>query len=110
MDEKELALLELHARICKTLTNPRRLLLIALLSDGELSVGELAERAGLPQSTVSRHLAEMRQVGAVIARREGSQVYYRLASPHILAAYEHMQIFTREFLAQQAALVEEQES
>ncbi len=102
----ESALLELHARVCHTLANPRRLQLLSALREGEHTVGELTEITALPQSTVSRHLAIMRAVGVVTARRDGQQVYYRISSPHVLQAYDHMHTFALEYLSTHASLLQ----
>ncbi len=49
---------ELHAEVCKTLANPKRLESIYALKDGELSAGEIVERLKLPKANVSQHLAD----------------------------------------------------
>lgn len=70
---------ELRARIAKALGHPGRLWILDVLGDEEeASVGDLAERMGVDQSTVSRHLALLRQVGIVAARRDAGQHLYRL--------------------------------
>jgi len=104
MHESEL--LELHARVCHTLAHPRRLQLLSVLRDGERTVSELTALTTLPQSTVSRHLAIMRAVGVVTARRQGQQVYYRITSPHVIQAYEHMHTFALEYLSTHASLLQ----
>lgn len=59
---------------------PTRLALLVLLSGGEACVCHLVEALGLPQPTVSRHLAVLRRCGLVATRREGRWVWYRLES------------------------------
>jgi ArsR family transcriptional regulator len=76
----------LHAEICKVLTDPKRLLLLAALGDGDRTVGELAAAIGATLPNASQHLAVLRAAGLVDARREGATVRYRLAEPAILAA------------------------
>lgn len=66
------------ARIFKTLADETRLRILALLSCGELCVCDLVAVLGLPQSTVSRHLATLRHAGLVDDRRQGVWMYYRL--------------------------------
>ncbi|MCX8126498.1 MAG: metalloregulator ArsR/SmtB family transcription factor, partial [Dehalococcoidia bacterium] len=83
MDEKTATLFRLQADICKTLADPTRLMILHELRGGEMSVGQIVKRLGLPQSNVSRHLAVLRQREIVRARRDGTTVYYRLASPKI---------------------------
>jgi DNA-binding transcriptional ArsR family regulator len=69
------------ARLLKLLASEQRLLLLCRLVAGEASVGELADHAGLAQSTASQHLAKMRAEGLVATRREGQTIYYRLDDP-----------------------------
>src|SRR3990172_5481087 len=84
------SLYALHALVCQTLANPKRLQLNPSLRDGERSVGYLAEALEASQSNVSQHLAVMRQNGIVVARREGLNVYYRIANPKIVRACKLM--------------------
>jgi ArsR family transcriptional regulator len=65
----------------KAFADPVRLRLLNLLADGEVCVCHLHEALGLPQSTVSRHLAYLRKRGLVVGRKEGLWVHYRLAKP-----------------------------
>lgn len=67
------------ARIFKTLADETRLRILALLTTGELCVCDLMAALNLPQSTVSRHLATLRNAGLVDDRRQGVWMYYRLA-------------------------------
>lgn len=90
---------EMHAEICKVFTSPKRLEIIAHLRDGEKTVNELAEQAGVPQANISQHLSVLRQNNVVIARKEGVNTYYRIANPKILAACDLM----REVLIEQLA-------
>lgn len=62
----------------KALASPTRQRIMMLFFKGaELSVGEVAERAGLSQSTASEQLALMRRGGVVTARRDGKVIRYR---------------------------------
>lgn len=97
MDEQRRLLFERHAAICQVFSHRLRLELLDALRDGERSVGELAEQVGAGTSNVSQHLALMRDRGALATRRDGSNVYYRLADPRILTAFDLM----RELLLDQ---------
>jgi ArsR family transcriptional regulator len=61
--------------------DPTRLRILSTLAAGELCVCDLVELLGLPQPTVSRHLAYLRRAGLVRARRDLRFAYYRLAEP-----------------------------
>ncbi len=64
--------------ILKTLSDPTRLRLLALVSREELSVAELQEILGMGQSRISSQLALLRQVNLVSDRREGKKAFYSL--------------------------------
>lgn len=66
-------------QILKVLSHPDRLRLAIDLLAGERCVSELADRTGLPASTVSQHLVRLRDSGVVGGRRCGQRVYYRVA-------------------------------
>lgn len=69
----------------KLLANAKRLMILCYLVKGERAVGELAGLVGLSHSALSQHLAKMRALAMVAARKEGQMVYYRLASPELEA-------------------------
>ena len=70
--------LEAQARVIKALANPTRLFLVEELCRDERCVCDLAEMVGADVSTVSRHLALLRQAGIVEDEKRGKQVFYRL--------------------------------
>lgn len=67
--------------VFRALADRTRLRILALLSGGEVCVCEIHETLGLPQPTVSRHLAYLRNAGLVTGRKEGVWVHYCLAQP-----------------------------
>ena len=70
------------AALMKALSNEHRLLILChLVSDEELTVGELVDRIGLSQSALSQHLARLRSEGLVGFRREAQTLHYRVADP-----------------------------
>ncbi|ULR40017.1 helix-turn-helix transcriptional regulator [Thermus sp. NEB1569] len=72
------------ALLLKALADPTRMrLLLALKTAGELCVCDLALLAGVSVSGVSHQLRLLRQARLVAFRREGKQVYYRLADEHV---------------------------
>ena len=70
--------IQINHTVFKALSEVIRLRIIALLFSGELCVCDLIEILTLPQSTISRHLAILKQSGLIIDRREKKWVYYRL--------------------------------
>jgi ArsR family transcriptional regulator len=64
-------------QVFKTLADPTRLRILALLESEELAVQDLMQVLGMAQSRVSRHLAILRGAGLLRDRRDGTFVYYR---------------------------------
>lgn len=64
--------------LLKGLANESRLMIMCVLSEGEVSVGQLNQRIKLSQSALSQHLAILREQGLVKTRRESQTIYYRL--------------------------------
>ena len=79
-------LFRLKAEICKTFSDPTRLMIINELREGEKSVGNLVEKLGAKQALISRHLAVLRNKGIVSARRNGVNIYYHLTHTRIIEA------------------------
>ena len=88
---------ELHADICKIFSNAKRLEIINALKDQEVSARELIETIGLSKANLSQHMSVLRSKGVVLTRREGINVYYRIANPKIIQACHLM----REVLVEQ---------
>lgn len=79
-------IIEMQAEICKTLTNPKRIEILNALKNGEKTVTELVAALGASKANVSQHLALMRLKGILATRREGVNIYYRVANPKVIAA------------------------
>ena len=86
LTERDLKLYQLKAELCKTFSDPTRLIIINQLRHGEKTVGELVQLLETPQAVVSRHLAILRDRGVVDSRRAGTSVYYRLTDSKIIEA------------------------
>jgi ArsR family transcriptional regulator len=76
--------MECRAKVMKALAHPSRLFIVDELSRGERCVRELTEMIGADVSTVSKHLAVLREAGLVLDERRGVQIFYRLRVPCIL--------------------------
>jgi len=68
-----------QATLCKVMGNSRRLLILWQLSNGELSVNEIAARVGSTLQNVSQHLNILKKNGIVVSRRQGQVIFYQLA-------------------------------
>ena len=95
---------EMHAEVCSVFSNPKRLEIINVLRDGEKTVGELAREMRLPKANVSQQLAILRDKGILSARRDGQRIYYRLAYPRMLKAYDLLREVLLERLESQGAM------
>lgn len=82
----------LRAEVCKVLTDPKRLMLLEVLRDGERSVTELADALGCALANASQHLSVLRSGGLVGTRRDGTTVYYHIAEPGIVAACDAIEL------------------
>ena len=64
----------------KALADKTRLRILALLGNNEVCVCHIHDSLGLPQPTVSRHLAYLRRFGLVDVRRDGVWMHYRVST------------------------------
>lgn len=84
MNNDRKAILNARARVLKAMAHPTRLFIIEELEKGERCVCDLTDQIGADVSTVSKHLAVLKQTGIVIDDKRGNQVFYRLRVPCIL--------------------------
>jgi ArsR family transcriptional regulator len=95
---------ELHARICKAIADPKRLLIITELRSGPMTVGELALSLDISQSNTSQHLAVLRERGVVTSTKDGLNAYYELTSDKVVKAIDLLREFMADQLGQQTRL------
>lgn len=76
-------LYELKAEFFKTLGHPARIRVLELLSEREHAVAEMLPEVGIEPANLSQQLAVLRRAGLVTTRKEGSNVFYSLISPHV---------------------------
>ena len=103
-DRLDPTILELHARVCKTMGHPLRLALVNALREGERSVSDLAAAIDAPQPLASQHLAVLRNQGLLHNRRNGSEVYYAIAYPKMIQACDLLREVLFEHLRSQEEL------
>jgi DNA-binding transcriptional ArsR family regulator len=85
MNQEELVA---RARVLKALASPVRLKIVDELSRGERCICELQPLFSMNKSTLSRHVAELRNVGIVAERREGVKCFLRLQTPCVLNLFD----------------------
>ena len=106
MDAKTQARYEARAKIIKAMAHPTRLFIVDQLSgDVEKCVCELTEMVGADMSTVSKHLAILKEAGIVQDEKRGSQVYYTLRVKCVLDFFNCVESVLRCNARQQQALL-----
>ncbi len=95
-----------HAEMCKVFSHPKRLELINVLRNKEMRVGDLCERLGVSIGNLSQHLSMMKERRILVSRKEGNVVYYRVANPRLLEAFDLLRQIMFEQIRSDAALVE----
>ena len=89
MDMQEMDMQKIEAKadtvagFLKGLANPRRLLILCQLSEGEKSVSELIEATGIAQTSMSQHLSKLKAEGMVDFRRDHRTLYYFIDEPAV---------------------------
>ncbi|WP_299649173.1 helix-turn-helix transcriptional regulator [uncultured Tateyamaria sp.] len=79
--------------VCELMTllsNKSRLMILCLLTEGEKSVGQLAEAVGIRDTAVSQQLAVLRRERIVKPRREGQTMFYRIINPDVAEVLEFL--------------------
>ncbi len=82
--KREKTIVEAKANVFKALGHPTRLWMVERLAAGELCVCELLADVNVDFSTISKHLAVLKQAGVVASEKRGKQVYYCLKVPCIV--------------------------
>lgn len=94
-----------RARIMKALASPVRLMIVQELSRGERCICELQPLFPMNKSTLSRHVAALKNVGIVSERREGVRCFLKLQTPCILNVFDCAMGVIRAEAKRQAKLV-----
>ncbi|MBI5440293.1 MAG: metalloregulator ArsR/SmtB family transcription factor [Deltaproteobacteria bacterium] len=100
------ALFAQFAQIGGAFASPKRIEIIDLLAQGERCVDALAREAGLTVANTSRHLQVLKAAYLVASRKEGLQVFYRLADPMVFRGYRALQELSEARLAEVGRLVD----
>jgi rhodanese-related sulfurtransferase len=98
--QRKTKLYEQFARVGKALASPKRLELVDLLAQGERSVEDLADEAGLGLSTCSAHLQVLHHARLVATRKQGTRVFYSLASDDVARLYADVRQVAASLLAE----------
>lgn len=101
---EDIKIYELQAEICLALANPKRLQILNLLKNGEMSAGEMVKAMQIPKANLSQHLSILKQKGILSSRREGTSIYYTIGHPKITDACSIMGSVLMESLEKQENL------
>jgi ArsR family transcriptional regulator len=82
---------EFQAQVCKTFSNAKRLEVLNLLKEGEMTVSDITRALGTTKANTSQHLTVMRMRGILKTRRDGTNIYYRIANEKLINACSLMQ-------------------
>ncbi len=96
------ALFDAFADVARALSNGRRAEIVDVLAQGERSVDDLATEIGQSTANTSHHLRVLARAGLLTTRRDGTRIYYRLASEDIEALWTAL----RDVAAAQIAGIE----
>ena len=100
------SLYEQFARIGKALASPHRLELLDVLVQCERTVEALAQETGMSVANASQHLQVLRAARLVETRREGTSIYYRLASEGVSTLWLSLRQVGEAHLAEVDRVVE----
>lgn len=74
--------------LLKSISSPKRLLILCQLTEGERCVGDLSSALSISQAATSQQLGILRREGIVTTRRDGQVVYYSITDQNVLAIME----------------------
>ena len=75
------------AELFRAFSDTSRVRILHALSLQEMNVGLLSRTIGISESAISHHLRGLRQMGLVVARRNGKEVHYRIEDDHIIRLF-----------------------
>ena len=105
MKRKPRQLYEARAKVAKALAHPSRLLILDALAEGEMCVCDLTDLVGADQSTVSKHLAVLKNAGIVDDRKEGAMALYRVKIRCLKGFWECIESVLKQNLKEQQAVM-----
>jgi DNA-binding transcriptional ArsR family regulator len=91
----------LNQNICQAVGDPKRMQIAYILHQKPQHVTAIAKALNLPQPTVSRHLAFLKQRSLVETQREGTSVIYSLSNKRLIDILDAMRLMLRETLNEQ---------
>lgn len=99
-----------HAEMCKVFSHPLRLQILNALRDREMSVSDMADRLDVAIGNLSQHLNMMKHRRVLGTRKDGNAVYYRLANPKILDAFDLIREILFDQMQREGTIVRQMKS
>ena len=93
------------AELFGLLSAPVRLRIVCALADGEMNVSQLLEQVPASQPNLSQHLNTLYRCGVLARRREGAQVYYRIAGERVVLLCQAVRDEQAALMARELAVV-----
>lgn len=99
------SIFKLQADVCKIFSNDKRLEIINLLKEKEMSNSDIMHETGLSKVNISQHMNILKSKGVVVSRRDGQQLFYSIANPKIIQACNLMrEVIVEQHLAREKAV------
>jgi DNA-binding transcriptional ArsR family regulator len=98
------AVYERHAEMCKVFSHSTRLMILNVLREEEMTVAAIADKLRIVMGTISPHLLMMKRQRVLVSRKQGNQVFYRLANPRMLQAFDLIRELLYEQMSQEGLL------
>jgi len=86
------------------MANAKRLEIISILGNKEMTVGEIADKMDIRMANLSQHLSIMKAKGILKSRREGVSIYYHITNPKVVQACKLMREVMMEQLKEKGKL------
>lgn len=102
---KEL-IFQVHAEICASLSNAKRLRIIDFLGEEELSFGELSDKLKIKKPNLAQHLFVLKERGIIEMRRQGKNTFYRISDSRVIEACQLMRDVLMDQIRKRQALLE----
>jgi DNA-binding transcriptional ArsR family regulator len=99
-------ILQMQADVCAALAAPARILLLRTLNEKPSGVGELSRDLHLNQSTVSRHLRILRELGLVTTVHKAANVQYAVADQRLIQILDIVNSIVHDRVTYRASLMD----
>ncbi len=100
------SIFQAQAEICASLSNGKRLQIIDLLGDEELSFGELSNKLNIEKPNLAQHLFVLKERGIIEMRRQGRNTFYRISDSRVNEACQMMRKVLMDQIRKKMALLE----